>query len=142
MDFSWILSPWNTTSTAFWSDLLFCGEEGGDNWNTDHSIIICFLLTVSSILLTQYFVPKKRKTTVTRWVIKKVPLPRWLLEKYFEFYDCDCCELELLLLIDKIRRGSECCICEHWNYVQIHASSSRKIYRAVMDIPNLKTRWE
>ncbi len=34
------------------------------------------------------------------------PLPRWLLEKYCEFYHSDCLGLELLLLIDKIRRVS------------------------------------
>ncbi len=43
----------------------------------------------------------------------QLPLPRWLLEKCFEFYDYDCFCLELLLLIGKIRRVSECCIYEH-----------------------------
>ena len=48
MDFLWIASPLNSASTDFWSELVFCGEEGGDNWRTDHSIIIliiCILFT-------------------------------------------------------------------------------------------------
>jgi hypothetical protein len=38
------------------------------------------------------------------------PLPRWSLEKCFSFYDCNCFGLELLSLIDHIRRISLCCI--------------------------------
>jgi len=47
--------------------------------------------------------------------------PRWLLEK--------CFGLELLLLIDKICRVSECCTSEHWIYVEMHALSSSKTCR-------------
>ena len=48
MDSLWIASPLNSASTDFWSELVFCGEEGGDNWSTDHWIIIliiCILFT-------------------------------------------------------------------------------------------------
>jgi hypothetical protein len=45
-----------------------------------------------------------------RWVIKKFSLLQWLLEKCFELCDYDCFGLELLLLIDKIRRVWKCCI--------------------------------
>ena len=38
-----IPSSWNSASTDFGSELLFCVEEGNDSWSTDYSIIILFI---------------------------------------------------------------------------------------------------
>jgi hypothetical protein len=56
-----------------------------------------------------------------RWFIKiscrpaTVPLPRWFLKTFFEFYCCDCIGPEILVLVHQIHLVSGCFICKHWN---------------------------
>jgi hypothetical protein len=82
--------------------------------------ITCILYRQLVSVYEKYMIPTKQR--FPSWVTichaamsykKKLRLPRWLLEKCFEFFGYDCFGLKLLLLIDKIRRVLECCIYDH-----------------------------